>query len=130
MVNANTSRLLQSREGMSEALVEPNLEQSREEVSEQSTLLNLDIHEIAGSEGIVQLSVSLKSPANRNGNVSSILILAEKNPQPLIKTFFFNADHSKKTVSTRCRLVCSQRVVVVAKMRNGELRSVGRDVVL
>lgn len=129
LARARTSRLLQSREDLSEALVESDLEQPREEVSEQSTLLSLDIHELSGDDGIVQVSVSVNNPASRDSHISSILVLAEKNPQPLIKTFFFSADHSKKTVSTRCRLVCSQRVVVVAKMKNGDLQSVGRDVV-
>ncbi len=129
MMNTHTSRLLQIREDWPQGLIEPELPQSEEDARSQSAFLNLDIHRIAGSDGIVEISVSLNSPDSRDGNVSSILMLAEKNPQALIKTFFFNADHSKKTVSTRCRLICSQRVVAVAKMRNGELRSVGRNVV-
>ena len=122
-VDAEAARLLRAREVSADGVAEPAVL--------QPSVITLDLNEIAGSDGMVELSITINSRAVSDATVSSVLILAEQNPQPLVKTLYFHAGGSScGSALTRFHLARSQRVVAVAKMSDGSLQSVGKDVFL
>ena len=74
--------------------------------------LTLTAPEIAENGNTVPISVDAPGAV-------SIMILAEKNPSPLVVTFNFGPMAGSQSASTRIRLAGTQDLVAVAKMSDG-----------
>jgi sulfur-oxidizing protein SoxY len=57
-------------------------------------------------------------------HVTSITLLSDRNPRPVLATFRFGPRAGHALVSTRVRLNGSQRVTAIARMSDGSLWSV------
>jgi sulfur-oxidizing protein SoxY len=54
-------------------------------------------------------------------HVTEVLLVAERNPRPIIATFHFTPLMGRAEASTRIRLAATQNVIVLAKTSRGEL---------
>ncbi len=90
--------------------------------------ITLKAPEIAENGNTVPISVSVESAMSGNDVVASVIILAEGNPNPEVATFHFTELSGKASATTRMRLAKTQNVVAVAKMKDGSVYSVTRQV--
>jgi sulfur-oxidizing protein SoxY len=67
----------------------------------------------------VPVSVSVESPMTDADHVEAVLILAERNPTPVVATLAFTPASGAAFASLRVRLSQSQTVTAVARMRDG-----------
>lgn len=81
--------------------------------------ISLDAPEIAENGNTVPVSVSVDSPMTADNYVSSVMIVADGNPNPAIATFHFSAMSGEAAAKTRIRLAQTQNVIAVAKMSDG-----------
>ena len=92
------------------------------------------IDAFTGGADVSEGGVTLTAPEiAENGNTvpisvdapgaSSILIVADGNPNPDVITFNFGALSGSSSASTRMRLAGSQNVIAVAKMADGTFKS-------
>jgi sulfur-oxidizing protein SoxY len=78
----------------------------------------------------VPVTVSVDSPMTETDHVESIHLFNEKNPQPFIAAFHIGPRAGKARVSTRIRIADSQRLVAVARMKDGTFWSDTADVIV
>jgi sulfur-oxidizing protein SoxY len=67
----------------------------------------------------VPVTIEVDSAMDEEDRVESVMLLAERNPNPIVATFHFSALSPAATVSTRIRLADTQRVIAVARMTDG-----------
>jgi sulfur-oxidizing protein SoxY len=84
----------------------------------------LSVSQIAEDGNNVPVSISVESPMTDDDHVVEVLLVATRNPSPVIATFRFSALSGTATASTRVRLAETQHVVAIARMKDG---SVFRD---
>jgi sulfur-oxidizing protein SoxY len=65
------------------------------------------------------MTVLAESPMTSTDFVKAIHIISEKNPLPNIVSFNFGARAGRAQVSTRIRLLTSQRLWAIAEMNDG-----------
>ena len=63
-------------------------------------------------------------------HVTSITLLSERNPRPLMATFHFGPRAGKAVVSTRVRLNGTQRLLAIAQLSDGTCWSATAEVVV
>ncbi len=85
----------------------------------ESSIIKLELPEIAENGNTVPLSVAVDSPMTSDNYVKRVIILAEKNPNPGIATFHFSSKSGVAEASTRMRLATTQNVVAVAELSDG-----------
>ncbi len=85
----------------------------------ESSIIKLEVPEIAENGNTVPLSVSVESPMTADNYVKRVILLAEKNPNPGIATFHFSSRSGVAEASTRMRLATTQNVVAVAELSDG-----------
>ena len=78
----------------------------------------------------VPLKVSAASPMTAADHVRSIILLAEKNPRPVIAKFHFGPGAGRAEVDTRVRLNGTQRLLALAQFSDGSFWSGGAEVVV
>ncbi len=76
---------------------------------------------VAENGNTVPVTVSVDSPMTEKEHVTSIHLLAEKNPAPDMATFHLTPMSGEAKVSTRVRLAKTQNVVAVAQMSDGSI---------
>ncbi|MFN3891346.1 MAG: thiosulfate oxidation carrier protein SoxY [Beijerinckiaceae bacterium] len=81
--------------------------------------VTVDIPVLLESGASVPTKVSVESAMRGDDFVSSIAVFNERNPQPNVAVFQFSARSGKALAQTRIRLGDSQKIVAVAKMRDG-----------
>ncbi len=79
----------------------------------------LDIPDVAENGFSVPMSVTVESPMSHDDYVTSVLVLAEENPNLRISTFHFTPASGRASVSTRMRLARTQDVLALARMSDG-----------
>jgi sulfur-oxidizing protein SoxY len=79
----------------------------------------LDISPLVENGNLVPMSVSVESPMTPTDYVKAIHVIAEGNPLPNIVTFYLGPRAGRAQVSTRIRLLTSQRLWAVAEMSDG-----------
>lgn len=84
----------------------------------------LSVPQIAEDGNKVPVSILVESPMTEDDHVVEVLLVATRNPNPVIATFRFSALSGTATASSRVRLAETQHVVAIAKMKDG---SVFRD---
>jgi sulfur-oxidizing protein SoxY len=81
--------------------------------------VTVDIPVLLESGASVPTKVSVESAMQGNDFVTSLALFNEKNPQPNVAVFHFSARSAQAIAQTRIRLGDSQKIVAVAKMRDG-----------
>ncbi|PLX39488.1 MAG: thiosulfate oxidation carrier protein SoxY [Hyphomicrobiales bacterium] len=81
--------------------------------------VTLDAPEIAENGNTVPVSFTVDSPMTADDHVAAVMVLAEGNPSPAVATFNFSAMSGSANASTRIRLAKTQRVIAIAKMKDG-----------
>jgi len=65
------------------------------------------------------MSVTVESPMTQADHVKAIHVISEGNPLPNVVSFYLGARAGRAQVSTRIRLLTSQRLWAVAEMSDG-----------
>lgn len=81
--------------------------------------VTVDIPVLLESGASVPTKVSVDSAMRGDDFVSAIAVFNERNPQPNVAIFHFSERSGKALAQTRIRLGDSQKIVAVAKMRDG-----------
>jgi len=85
--------------------------------------VRLDIALIAEDGAIVPTTITVESPMTEADHVTAIHLFAEKNPLPRVLDVQLGPYNGRAKVSTRIRLIETQRVLAVARMNDGSLWS-------
>jgi sulfur-oxidizing protein SoxY len=85
--------------------------------------VKLDIALIAEDGAIVPTTITVESPMTDADHVTAIHLFAEKNPLPRVLDVQLGPDNGRAKVSTRIRLIQTQRVLAIARMSDGSLWS-------
>ncbi len=88
-------------------------------VGDGSSIITMDLPQIAENGNTVPLTVELDSPMTDADHIKSVHIFAEGNPQPDVASFHFTPKVGVARASTRMRLAGTQNVVAVAELSNG-----------
>jgi sulfur-oxidizing protein SoxY len=89
----------------------------------QAGRVTLEIPRLADNGNSVPLKVRVDSPMSAADHVTSITLLSDRNPRPVLATFRFGPRAGHAVVSTRVRLNGSQQVTAIARMSDGSLWS-------
>lgn len=81
--------------------------------------VKVDTPRLADNGHSVPLTVSVESPMTAADHVRSITLLSERNPRPLMATFYLGPRAGRAEVATRVRLNGTQRVLAVAQLSDG-----------
>ncbi|MEO1205969.1 MAG: thiosulfate oxidation carrier protein SoxY [Pseudomonadota bacterium] len=81
--------------------------------------VSLTTPEIAENGNTVPISFSVESPMTDESYVTSVLVLADGNPNPGVATFNFSKMSGEASAATRVRLAKTQNIIAVAKMSDG-----------
>ena len=90
--------------------------------------VKVDTPRLADNGHSVSLAVSVESPMTAADHVRSITLLSERNPRPLMATFYLGPKAGRAEVATRVRLASSQRVLAVAQLSDGSYWSGSAEV--
>ncbi|APV50237.1 hypothetical protein BWI17_11380 [Betaproteobacteria bacterium GR16-43] len=90
--------------------------------------ISIDMADIAENGNAVPITIRVDSPMTEADHVQAIHVVAEGNPSPGVASFLFNPSSGRAEVKFRVRLAQSQRIVAVARMNDGSLRSAAREV--
>lgn len=82
----------------------------------RSAKLKLDLPTEAYTGRMVPFAVEMELPKNQSNPVQAIHVLAEKNPFPMIASFFFTPYSGKVFVRTKIRLSGAQHVLALAEL--------------
>ena len=94
----------------------------------RSGRVTVDTPRLADNGHSVPLTVSVESPMTAADHVRSITLLSERNPRPLMATFYLGPKAGRAEVATRVRLASSQRVLAVAQLSDGSYWSGSAEV--
>ncbi len=81
--------------------------------------VKLTLPPLAESGNSVVCKVHVESPMAPEDHVTSIHLLSEKNPRPVIARFYLGPRSGRAEINTRIRLAASQQVVALAVMKDG-----------
>lgn len=81
--------------------------------------VNLEISPLVENGNLVPMSVSVESPMTPADHVKAIHVISEGNPLPNIVSFYLGARAGRAQVSTRIRLLTSQKLWAIAEMSDG-----------
>lgn len=85
----------------------------------QAGRVKLELPQIAENGNSVPLKVSVESPMTQRDHVTSITLLSEKNPRPVIARFFIGPRAGRAEINTRIRLAATQSVLAIAQLSDG-----------
>jgi sulfur-oxidizing protein SoxY len=90
--------------------------------------VKLEIPRLADNGHSVPLKVSVESPMSAADHVTSITLLSERNPRPLMARFRLGPRSGRAEVATRVRLNGSQRLLAIAQLSDGSYWSAAAEV--
>jgi sulfur-oxidizing protein SoxY len=90
----------------------------------------LSIPAIAENGLSVFTTIMVESPMTEADYVKAVHLISEKNPVPIVASFFFTPAMAEAKVSTNIRLAASQKVTAVAVMSDGTVWSGEKDIVV
>lgn len=85
----------------------------------------IDLPQIAENGNSVPLHVKVETDA-----VKAIHVIAERNPRPLVGSFFLGPAAGRAELSTRVRLAGTQKLTVLAALADGRFRMAQVDVLV
>lgn len=94
----------------------------------EQSKISLDLPEIAENGNSVPMTVRVDSPMTVDDHVTDILVVADRNPRPIVAAFQFTPLAGRAEAATRIRLASSQTIVAIAKTNTGALFSSQRPV--
>lgn len=90
----------------------------------------VDTPHLADNGFSVPLKISIESAMTPDDHVRSIVVLAPRNPRPVIATYHLTPKAGKAVVATRVRLNGTQNVLVLARLSDGSVWSGAAEVVV
>lgn len=87
----------------------------------QTGRVTLDAPAEAADGSAVQIAISVESPMTADDYVTSVVLIGEGNPVPKVGEFHFSPLSGSAQISLRIRLAKTQRVLAVAKMKDGSV---------
>lgn len=90
----------------------------------------LDILRMADNANAVPARIVVDTPMTAESYCAEVMLVAEKNPRPVVCRFEFSPGPGVAEVSTRIRLAESQDVVALARMSDGSVRIANAPVVV
>ena len=81
--------------------------------------VRLELPSIGENGHSVPMTVSVDSPMSEADHVRRIDLVSEKNPVPLMATFFLGPHMGRADIESRVRLNGTQRVTAVAQLSDG-----------
>jgi len=90
----------------------------------------LTLPKIAETGNSVPLTVTVDSPMTPENHVLRIHIFVPGNPLPVAATYHLGVRAGKAEISTRIRLARTQRVLALAEMHDGSVRSDAASIVV
>ena len=92
--------------------------------------VKLDIPHLAENGHLVPLTVSVESPMTPADYVSTLYLLSEKNPRPVIAKIVLAPGTGRAALTTRIRLAGAQYVVALAQMSDGSFWAAATEVIV
>jgi sulfur-oxidizing protein SoxY len=92
--------------------------------------VTLSIPAIAENGLSVFTTITVESPMTDADYVKVVHLISEKNPVPIVASFYFTPAIAEAKVSTNIRLAASQKVTAVAIMNDGSVWSGEKDIVV
>ncbi len=92
--------------------------------------VKLDIPHLAENGHLVPLTVTVESPMTAADYVSTLYLLSEKNPRPIIAKISLSPEAGRAALTTRIRLAGAQHVVALAQMSDGSFWAASADVIV
>jgi sulfur-oxidizing protein SoxY len=83
--------------------------------------ITIDLPEIAENGNSVPLAIAVDSPMTAGDHVSEVLVLADRNPRPVVATFHFTPMAGRAQAATRIRVAATQSIIVLARTSGGAL---------
>jgi sulfur-oxidizing protein SoxY len=90
----------------------------------------VDTPPLADNGHSVPLRIVVDSPMTATDHVRRIVVLAERNPRPLVATYFLGPHSGRAEISTRIRLADIQEVVAAAELSDGSWWMGGAHVIV
>ena len=81
--------------------------------------VRLELAQVADDGQSVPLIVRVDSPMSETDHVRRIDLVSEKNPVPLMASFFLGPHMGRAEIESRVRLNGTQRVTAVAQLSDG-----------
>ena len=81
--------------------------------------VKFEIAQLIDNGNAVPVTIRVDSPMTADDHVTGIAIFNERNPETDVVKFTLSPRSGKAEVSTRIRLATSQKLVAIAKMRDG-----------
>jgi sulfur-oxidizing protein SoxY len=92
--------------------------------------VTLSMPAIAENGLSVFTTISVESPMTEADYVKAVHLISEKNPVPIVGSFYFTPAMAEAKVSTNIRLAASQKVTAIAVMNDGSVWSGEKDIVV
>ncbi len=89
-----------------------------------------DTPPLADNGHSVPVRIAVESPMTAADHVRRIVIIAERNPRPIVASFMLGPHSGRAEISTRIRLADIQEVLAVAEMSDGSYWMGGAEVVV
>jgi len=83
--------------------------------------ISLDLPDIAENGNSVPLTVRADSPMTASDYITDVLVVADRNPRPIVAIFQFTPLTGRAEAATRIRLAATQNIVAIAKTNTGAL---------
>lgn len=90
----------------------------------------VDTPVLADNGHSVPVRIAVDSPMTESDYVQRIVILAERNPRPIVATYTLGPQAGRAEVMTRIRLADNQEVLAIALMADGSYWMGGAKVVV
>jgi len=92
--------------------------------------VRLELPSVAENGHSVGMTVRVESPMSDANYVRRIDLIADKNPVPLVATFFLGPESGRAEIESRLRLNGTQRVSAIAQLSDGSFWFDAADVVV
>ena len=92
--------------------------------------VRLELPSIAENGHSVGMTVRVETPMSDADHVRRIDLIADKNPVPLVATFFLGPGSGRAEIESRLRLNGTQRVTAIAQLSDGSFWFDAADVVV
>jgi sulfur-oxidizing protein SoxY len=116
------------------ALASPRSEAAIEAVTKGAPVkqgrVSLSMPALAENGLSVFTTIAVECPMTDADYVKAIHLISEKNPAPVIASFFFTPAMAEAKVSTNIRLADSQRITALAVMSDGSIWSGEKSIIV
>jgi len=90
----------------------------------------IDMPLLSENGNSVEFALSVASPMTAEDHITTIHILAEKNPQARIARFNISQRAGRAEIATRIRASTTQTILVLAETSRGQVHRAGQEVIV